>query len=240
MAPFDHAKGIEMAATTMERPRSPAKPAARSGARGAAPAPTHKPAMGHIARFEIESMPGSPYSQSMAVSPALKEPRESENDFDQRIWRNKAHWDSEGRLVIPAMALTQALTASCKKFAHQIPGKGKKTYTAHFAAGLLPSHDILVRGADGNVITRDSIEYVDLHQDSQGAKGGGRVWRRFPIVQAWSGQVEINVLDETLTEEVFLRAVAEAGIFIGIGRWRPENGGNNGRFRMIEDSWEWL
>jgi hypothetical protein len=44
-------------------------------------------------------------------------------------------------------------------------------------------------------------------------------------------------LDETITEEVFKLHLEESGKFIGIGRFRPQNNGFYGRFKVNEIVW---
>ena len=45
------------------------------------------------------------------------------------------------------------------------------------------------------------------------------------------------VLDETITEDVFLNHLTQAGQFIGIGRFRPRNNGFYGRFAVDKVEW---
>jgi hypothetical protein len=48
------------------------------------------------------------------------------------------------------------------------------------------------------------------------------------------------IFDDTITKEVFERHLTEAGRFVGIGRFRPENGGIYGRFTAGPFSWSEL
>jgi hypothetical protein len=47
----------------------------------------------------------------------------------------------------------------------------------------------------------------------------------------------VFILDPIITEDVFREMVEIAGMFIGIGRFRPEKGGTNGRFRIKSLVW---
>ena len=40
------------------------------------------------------------------------------------------------------------------------------------------------------------------------------------------------MVDETITKDVLLKHLEQAGNFIGVGRWRPINGGMYGRFAV--------
>jgi hypothetical protein len=45
------------------------------------------------------------------------------------------------------------------------------------------------------------------------------------------------VLDAIITEQIFREMVDLAGLFIGLGQFRPEKGGTNGRFRIEKLVW---
>jgi hypothetical protein len=59
-------------------------------------------------RVHIENLPGSPYSQSAAVS-VPKQDRETHDDHDARTWREKCTTNGDGQVCIPGMAIKQAL-----------------------------------------------------------------------------------------------------------------------------------
>lgn len=50
--------------------------------------------------------------------------------------------------------------------------------------------------------------------------------------------MEFLILDEIITEEVFREHLADAGSFIGIGRFRPRNNGFYGRFLVESVDWK--
>ena len=63
---------------------------------------------------------------------------------------------------------------------------------------------------------------------------GARVVRRFPVIRSWSGTLEWFVLDDQVTEEIFVRHLCEAAKLVGVGRWRVGNGGQYGRFKVVK------
>lgn len=74
---------------------------------------------------------------------------------------------------------------------------------------------------------------------ADGKRGSGtRVPRTFPVIRQWHGKALFYVLDETITREVFQRYLEEAGKFIGVGRFRPRNGGFYGRFEVKSLDWK--
>ena len=146
-----------------------------------------------------------------------------------RTWREKCSTDENGEIVIPAMAFKQALDAVAKRLGDQIPGKGKSTYTKHFKGGVICESDVKIG------YRKDEVPGITISANSDGVRGSGkRVSRTFPQVPRWEGvPARFVILDDTVTPVVFERHLVELGRFIGIGRFRPENGGLNGRFRPI-------
>lgn len=178
----------------------------------------------------------SPYSQSRLIGDD-KLANESPDDYERRCWRSRMHVDSDGLVYIPPMSFKKALDSAAKYSGLKIPGKGQATYTKHVESGTL-IYDPLPVGVRG-----DQVPGEWLHLDANGKKGkgsSGRVSRCMPRVDHWEGDVTIHVIDEKVLNmhpedksitvlEKFLRV---AGSLIGIGRFRPENGGFYGRFTV--------
>lgn len=178
----------------------------------------------------------SPYSQSrLHDEPKLK--GEQAGEYDKRTWMAKAHITPIGTLGIPASSLTQAIAEAAKYSKKQIPGQGKATWTAKFKSGIMLTDTLVDTG-----IVLTEHDYLDVMCDAQGKTGSAvssRVSRRFPQVPSWSATFDVWILDPIITEEVFREMVDLAGMFIGIGRWRPVmNGGQNGRFTIEKLKWE--
>src|SRR5262249_38900087 len=64
-----------------------------------------------------------------------------------------------------------------------------------------------------------------------------RVDKCFPILDSWKAQVEFLVIDPILTPEVLEAIARRAGLMIGIGAYRAENGGPYGCFKVQKISW---
>ena len=177
----------------------------------------------------------SPYSQSrMHDEPKLD--GEAADAHDLRTWRHKMNVDTRNGktlVVIPAHGVQQTLAAAAKYSKRQIPGQGKATWTAKFSAGIGifedPATDVLAK----------NVRMIAISANADGIRGSGkRVIRRFPIVPpGWQSVFDVHILDPIITEAVFREMVALAGMFIGIGRFRPEKGGTNGRFNIAHLSW---
>lgn len=177
----------------------------------------------------------SPYSQSHPIAEA-KEHDETHEQFEARIWKQRLHINNLGNVFIPPMAIKNALSEAAKYLSIQIPGKGKSTFTKHVEAGLL-----ITEGIDLNIKPDDTFG-ERLFLPASGKRGDGkRVWRTYPRIDAWHGEVAIYVIDEIVLQEMpMLKITAleyilqQAGQLIGIGRFRPRNNGFYGRF-AVED-----
>lgn len=183
-----------------------------------------------IARLTLKGI--SPYSQSRNHdSPKLD--GETADAFDQRTWRNKLNVSPSGEVVIPAHGVMQAFAAAAKYSKRQIPGQGKATWTAKFQAGIALLEDPSLK------ISPEDASCITISANADGVRGSGkRVTRRFPIVNEWETTFDVYILDNIITEDVFREMVEISGMFIGLGRFRPQNGGTNGRFKIVNLDWQ--
>jgi hypothetical protein len=187
-------------------------------------------------RVHFENIPGSPYSQSgMIDTPKLD--RESHEDFDIRTVLDHCTVNGKGEVCIPSMAFKQCLDSAAYKLGMKVPGRRGSTFKNFFASGVICDADVPI--SNGKPLTpKDAvIQKIPAHAD--GKRGSGsRVPRRFPQWDRYSGIAEFTVIDPIITENVFETHFKSAGMIVGIGRFRPENGGSNGRFRATKFEWE--
>jgi hypothetical protein len=187
-------------------------------------------------KVHLESIPGSPYSQSGKHDTPFLD-RESHEDHDLRTWRNKCTTNKEGQVCIPAMGLKQALDSAAYKLGEKVPGRRGAMFKSFFASGFFCDHDVPI--SNGAPIKASEAEGITIWAHTSGKRGtGSRVRRKFPIFQKWQGIAEFTILDDVITPEVFERHVKGAGMIVGIGRFRPEVGGTNGRFRATKFEWK--
>lgn len=174
----------------------------------------------------------SPYSQSRNHETS-KLKGELADAYDKRTWLDHCTTDEEKRIILPTGGILQALTAAAKYSKKQIPGQGKATWTAKFNSGLSIVENVITD------MTVKSAVPEDIYCNSDGIRGSGkRVMRRFPVWPEWRASFPILIMDPIITEEIFREIVDIAGVFIGFGRWRPEKGGMNGRFKLADLKWE--
>ncbi len=189
------------------------------------------------ARVTLRSI--APYSQSKAI-PAqptndARPPAEYELDM---VW-DRAHRDpASGEFYIPGHSLKMAVDAAAKRLKLRYnPGRGRPLLAPRFLSGVLVHHNIMLG------ITKESpavrIAQVLCYADSE-TRTGERTYRPFPEVVSWEAPVTFTVTDDAITEEDFAAALKFAGLAIGIGRFRAENGGDLGRFEIASAiTWEY-
>jgi hypothetical protein len=160
------------------------------------------------------------------------EEKELPDAYERRTWREKAHYTDDGFVKIPGTMIGNCIRESAKFLSLQIPGKGKSTYSKHFDAGIIIYNDIKT------TVHKNDLQGHIQHVPSDGTPGGSRrVLKVFPIIQEWSGQIEILIGDEIITADVFEKVLRNAGQLIGLGTWRPRNRGMNGRFELVSMKW---
>lgn len=159
-----------------------------------------------------------------------KGPNETHDDLEKRVWRERCDCDGDEKLVLRSDRFKKCIVTGAQKLNKQIPGEGKATYTKHFKGGVIVMNHIPLG------IKRDEIEPMLIYTSPR-PKDGKR-WIHFPIVNEWAGELTVNVLDEKITKEVFEEVVRYAGMTVGIGSWRPENSGENGRFEVADIDFE--
>lgn len=173
----------------------------------------------------------SVYSPSrMHDEPKL--PRETGDAYEERTWRQRAHVTPGGEVFIPPMSFKFGLDRAARMLGLQIPGKGKATYTKFFESGVMVPPDPIV------VAKADQMGREKVHCHANGVRGSGkRVWRFFPRLDSWAAPVNFIVVADEITPEVFRQVIDQAGLVVGVGRFRPENCGYFGRYRVNSLAW---
>lgn len=183
-----------------------------------------------IATAVIESV--SPYSQSRMHGAPHAE-KESAQAYENRTWREKCHANEAGYIIIPPMQFKNSLAEAAEFLGMKIKGRGQSTWSKHFRAGVLVTDPVVLP------VKKEGIAGETFNMNADGKRGSGkRVPRTFPVVPQWKGTVQFYVIDDTIDEETFRYHLEQAGQFIGIGRFRPRNGGFYGRFRVASMKWE--
>jgi hypothetical protein len=175
----------------------------------------------------------SPYSQSKFYVTVPNE-GESRDAFERRSWKDKAHYNKDGFVVVPTFALKTMLDSVAMYLGIAVPGDGKRTFSKIIRSGVSIQAEAPLLICSGKKITEKDLVPEWINANADGKRGSGkRVPRCFPVFMDWSIDIEFEVLDPRITLEVFLKHLVCAGQYIGIGRFRPESGGSNGRFSVF-------
>jgi len=165
-----------------------------------------------------------------------KLPGETDDAREARTWKEKGHYTKDGEVFIPAMAFKFSLAKAAKNMSLKIPGRGKTTYTKFFENGIQVLEGPILHGC-----SRETVRQQRVHANSDGIRGSGkRVWRYFPTIDAWSAAVTYYVLADEINSEIFKSVLVHSGLFVGVGQFRPENGGINGRFKLNKMDWKYV
>lgn len=181
-------------------------------------------------RFTIVGL--ASYSQSKKL-PDEKDKKESYDEFEDRVWKKKAHVATDGdSVVIPGHALHQMLVVGAKK--GRLAPKSAKSAREGLANRLVTGVQIL--GDAETDMQLAKAEKVPINSHANGKRGSGsRVIRKFPQWPiGWTATFDVMLLDESLTADDVKAALDWGGKVCGLGRFRPENMGHNGRFRITE------
>ena len=177
----------------------------------------------YVVNLVIEGV--TPLQQSKEyTSNEAKGPNETHADYEKRTWMQRAHINENGNVFMPAGALKKAMIDAARYSGDQIPGQGKKTYTAKVSSGICVVSDIVTNKKEKDIEKRDVFAGMN----------NKRVWKSFPTVTGWTATTCLHVYDPILSPEVVTRILDTAGKFIGIGTWRPQNGGEYGRFKIVK------
>lgn len=179
----------------------------------------------------IHNVENSPYSQAGFLASERKQ-NETPGEFEKRAWRERMHTTDNGQIFIPPMAFKWSLDGAAALLGKRVPGRGQKQYRSIFQSGVLVTEGLVLP------IKAEDVPGEWLWMNADGRRGSGtRVQRCYGRIDKWSGKVAFHILNDAITEEVFEEHLIAAGKFVGIGRFRPANGGYYGRFLVDEVQW---
>lgn len=165
-----------------------------------------------------------------------KEPDETHEQLNERIWQQRALVDGDNMLCISAVAVHRSLMSAGKWLSMKL--EGNKTFTKRFTAGVMCHKPMFRVMKDGKPIHSGELskkEYrIDLYVPSDGKQGGTkRVWRTYPrVLPTWTVDVELLITDDAISEDVLTAHAKCAGLHDGIGSMRIGTGGPNGLWEL--------
>lgn len=182
----------------------------------------------------LKSATGSSLSCSRQHRSDFKD-GESHEDYDARTWREKANYDEEGIVFIPAIAFKQAMDLAAKRLAIPDPDNKRANFTKYFVSDVICENNLSIG------VHKDKMPSITINANVDGVRGSGkRVPRTFPQIGSWRGTTSFLIMENKIKCEHFEKVLAMAGQSIGVGQFRPEKGGLNGRFKIEKITYERL
>ena len=153
------------------------------------------------------------------------------SDWQEKNWLRKADFHNGAKMpkasdkaYIPQEWLKGMIVGACKtsQMVPHFATSKRETYTRYAQSLMIIS--------DAPVCLAKDLEYHGAFVSAQGKKGGGKVWRAWPMLKKWAH--EFTVVDPFgRMESKELETILEYGGFIeGIGDGRAVN---NGRFELV-------
>ena len=154
---------------------------------------------------------------------------ESHDEYDRRTWREKCNYDHDGIVFVPAMALKQAMDIAAKRLSIPDPDNKRASLTKFFVSDVICEDNLSIG------VRKDDMPSVRISANSDGERGSGkRVPRTLPQTPEWGGKTSFLIMEEKVKPEIFEKVLQSAGRSIGVGQFRPEKGGLNGRFEVAD------
>jgi len=175
---------------------------------------------------KLESVSPVKFSRPYRI---VKEENETHDAHEERTWRERGHYNDKEIAYIPGTMFKKSLEEAARFLGEKIQGRGNKTYFDFFMGG------ILIENEQGIPIKVSKKKIIGdwVYVPSDGKRGGNRrVMKCFPSVAKWSGTLTVLILTDEINKEAFERHLKAAGLFIGVGMYRPIRGGDCGRFKV--------
>lgn len=133
-----------------------------------------------------------------------------------------AYYTDDGEFGIPAMALKSAMVSA----AHKDYGIPRVTVQKALFIERCGSQNIIPLVLEDKPTIREDI--VRVGQGSTDLRYRCEFW-------PWSCEITLRVDGSVLSEQDIVTLIERAGFSLGVGDWRPEKGGEFGRFEVDTD-----
>jgi len=177
--------------------------------------------------------------QAMVTIPK-KDRKESYPDHEQAYWLHKAHLNSKDECYISSMWIFKTLITSQKT--DNVPIKPS---SATRAKATLQNTFVSCAYCDDAIVYKDDRMTTPVMKDDlvQFAKGVNRgtysapkkviVVRPMTPGQSWYSKFTVTSTDNSITKEHIEEIFEWSGLRNGMGDWRPQRGGRNGMYRLL-------
>ena len=180
-----------------------------------------------IKEFSVKLVGISPlllHRNSPELEEMLKKCRnnQAKQEIEEKNYELYLYRDENGKPYIPSIMLTRSFVEAAKNFYEE--GRGKKTYKNIFGGGLvfIKEDKIPLKTKTG---WKPFKTYVRVQRN--------RVLRVRPQIDDWSLEFTLCV-DESVSPQVVKQVIEYAGVYCGLGDFRPQCSGPYGRFKVEE------
>ena len=135
----------------------------------------------------------------------------------------KLYLTPDQKIYQPATHLVGCLINAAKSF--QIRGKKRATYSKLFGSSINIVPDAIVHKI------QDWDEFVTT---AVNPNTRGRMIVKRPQLNEWELSFTIQVLDDSIAEDVVKEILDYGGRYVGIGDWRPDKKGKFGQFMVTK------
>lgn len=180
-----------------------------------------------MANFKIQGTAPLSWSRAHGL-PKLD--RETHEDYENRTWKDKFWYNEDEIITIPSMSIINGLNTTAKRLSVKV--QGRKTFTSIFKGGMT-----VFTGKFLSNCSQKQVKCEQMFVPSDGVAGSGkRVFKKFPVIDAgWEVEVELAILDNIITDKILTQHIEAMGLYVGLGRFRPGNGGYYGRFKISKE-----
>lgn len=159
----------------------------------------------------------------------------SHAEWEEKTKEKRVPINMDGFLTVPATAFKKCVKAAAVKLKRKVPEQGTTAYGSVFATGFKVLGDATLTA---NI--KDAVYPFEQVPSDGKPNGGKKVGKYFPTFPSgWECDVEFYITDSTITEDIFSEVLEFAGMNIGIGTYRPENGVSDyGCFEVNKLEWD--
>lgn len=181
--------------------------------------------------YDIKIEAISPMLHHGAQNVGMEEPKTRKKggqalQGDPEEWKQTIYFDSKYGVYLPASCIEASLCNAAKQF----KVTGRQTASNYFKSGVFANDEFLDFRVNGKKIT--SLDEIEV--DKRTAKNPAtrmRNTRYRAIFRNWSSNFRLTVAsDDFISKEILKDVITYAGMFIGVGDYRPRFG----RFKLIE------
>jgi len=151
-------------------------------------------------------------------------------EHEKRTWKQRAHYNEKGKVIIPGYMIKSTLEPAAKLLGERVGGKKMGKGMSHYIRLIQIEGDIVTS------ITQDSLLGKVAFVSANGKQDGGKVMKTYPKIPKWSGTLTIvyPTLGNVLNDDIVMKYLEIAGLYVGIGHWRPgaPSCGVYGRFNV--------